>query len=404
MKRTSVRIISLILLFALVLSFSAYAAVDAYTDTEREELWARFDKDGIEAVLEDFCADRLLTEKNFAVYYKNTVTGEEIFWNEDTWFVSGGIYTIPLNMLYTDKLADGEVNADTKLSGVSYDEVRDGSIINFASNNNDILRNSLGGYEKSRHLLLKYLDVDESELPERFYSYNWYSASMMMDFMDILYTDREKYAGIIDAMKRTEAKTYFNTFDCGCEIAHKPGAYDNCTSDVAIVYADEPFLLVECSQLLPAPQDTEGAVLRLFAEYNRYTMERDAKKAAEEEAARIAAEEEAARVAAEEEAARVAAEEEAARVAAEEEAAHVAAEEEAARVAAEEEAARVAAENSAREELIRQTELRRRALQGLCILEFALVLVTLVIIVVRNRRDSEDYEDEDDDYYDDEDE
>ena len=51
-----------------------------------------------ETVIRNFIAENGYDEKNFAISYYNTVTGESYAWN-DTWFsIAASTYKLPLNM------------------------------------------------------------------------------------------------------------------------------------------------------------------------------------------------------------------------------------------------------------------------------------------------------------------
>ena len=65
-----------------------------------------------------------------AAGYYNFATGEEHYYNGDEYRVSGSMYKVPLNMLYMDWIAEGDLTMDELISGYRYSELLEGTIIN----------------------------------------------------------------------------------------------------------------------------------------------------------------------------------------------------------------------------------------------------------------------------------
>ena len=102
-KRTAALLLLLFLLAPLLFPQSAAAAESAGSDAEWDF------SGGPDGVIGDFMAASGLNEENFAMGWYDTVSGEEWYYNPDAFFVAGSLYKLPLNMIYADRLADGEV-------------------------------------------------------------------------------------------------------------------------------------------------------------------------------------------------------------------------------------------------------------------------------------------------------
>ena len=111
-------------LCALCLLLSMLPAASA--DLEEVERFAG--KSWLE-IVEAFNDQLSVRPQNVAYGYCNTVTGEEHYYNGDTYMVSGSMYKVPLNMVVANELYNGDITWDTQFGGISYKKLQEGSII-----------------------------------------------------------------------------------------------------------------------------------------------------------------------------------------------------------------------------------------------------------------------------------
>lgn len=350
----------------------------------------RFDGKTLEEVVTDFRTREGLDEENFALSYRNTVTGEEYGFNDTKMMAAGSTYKLPLNLYYYKLEQEGAIEPDVTFEG---NDLADAHYLSLRHSHNDVsiaMLYGLGAFWEYKTLMrIAFFTMPEEEIDPCYYEDNFYCTRMMLDALQVLYDWREAIPEAIEYLTEARPGEYFRRYVTECDVAHKYGSFEGAENDVAIIFADQPFLLAVFTQDVIGEEVCAQAA-RLLKDYTDYQYQ---KELAAAEAERIAAEQaEAERIAAEKaEAERIAAERaEAERIAAEQaEAERIAAEKvEAERIAAEKaEAERLLAEQAAEEaEAQRQAAekaARTRKLAGIIIL-VALVVLTLGVFVAKS--------------------
>lgn len=251
-----------------------------------------------------------------ALGYYNTVTGEEHYFRGDEQMTAASVSKVILNMYYAEKIYTGEISWDTTYGGLPYSEVQELSV-QFSNNEyTAVLIDSVGTYPDYRRAICPYIGVDPDEKEFGFFTVNEFTAEQMMYSLKLLYSDPERYPGVIDNMHLAAEGEYFEQKVTEYEIAQKYGWYvvdnHNCINCVGIVEMEEPILLAIFTDNCRMGKNILGEYCALMCEYTENDIavrrEAEAQRLTEEEAARKAAEEEAARIAAEEEAERLKAE------------------------------------------------------------------------------------------------
>lgn len=286
---------------------------------------ARFTGKTWEQVIEDFLLSYNIDPDSVAIGYRNTVTGEEGYWNGDTYMVAGSMYKVALNMYWAEKVYLGEMDWDELISGgaykpdLPYETVQYMSIVESDNDYSSALFERIGTYREYRAEVAPFYGVDPFKVSEKYYENNFSTPRQMIYCLDLLYSQPERYPNVLDYMLQAAPGSYFRYKETRYAIAQKYGFLMDGMTTVAdccgIVYTDDPFLLVMFTENVDQGLERLGDLCVLMCDYTQYHTAWRLRE--EEEAARLAAEEEA-RLAAEEEA-RLAAEEEA-RLAAEEEA------------------------------------------------------------------------------------
>ncbi len=107
------KIMSGLLLMCLFLSLSPAAGADDDFTYEGKS-W--------EQVVDELFRKYDVQEENIGLGYYNLVTGEEHYVNEDQYMVSGSMFKVPLNMLFTEKVGKGELDPEDLIGGYRYSD------------------------------------------------------------------------------------------------------------------------------------------------------------------------------------------------------------------------------------------------------------------------------------------
>ena len=224
----------------------------------------------LDEAVEAFRTEHRLNERNFAMGWYDTVDGEEWYYNADAWFVAASMYKLPLNMLYADALADGELTEDAKLHGNwSVGRAMRASMVKSDNNASQALLSGMGmkGSE-CRDRMAAYSGLTAEELPKAYYFRNCMSPRFMIGVLRALYEGGEKYDVLIDYMKQAQPGRYFRSGEDGSwEIAHKYGAIDGFRNDCGIVYTPRPFLLVVFFKGVSGGEKLLGELCRMTTAY-----------------------------------------------------------------------------------------------------------------------------------------
>ena len=278
--------ISLAVILVLLLSLLPAAHADGDDDARfRDKTW--------EQVAQAFLEDNGVDPDQVAFGYYNTVTGEEHFHNPDQYMVSCSMYKVPLNMVYTERIYNGEMDWDTSVCGYRYETALRESIIN---SNNDLsvkMGYSLGGgnWHKFREILAPYMCEDPTNVEEKFFENNFSTARQMIFCLKTLYEGQERFPRLIDTMLRAEPNRFFNQHPQKFEIAHKYGYLaDNWKlylNDCAICYTDDPICIVLFTDSIGKDAGFLADFCTLMCDYAQYhtALRRAEEKKAAEEAA-----------------------------------------------------------------------------------------------------------------------
>jgi len=228
-------------------------------------------------IVEEF-NDRLsVRPQNVAYGYYNTVTGEEHYYNGDTYMVSGSMYKVPLNMVVANELYNGDITWDTQFGGISYKKLQEGSIIHSDNDYAKILWLHVGNgvYRSYRRVIAPLMGEDADTVDPKFYENNFFTSRQVITCLRELYDHSELYPGVIDCMKQAEPKNYFRKSETRFEIAHKYGFLQNdytlYLNDCGIVYTDEPILLVVFTDGQFNAYDVLAQYCSLMCDYAQYT-------------------------------------------------------------------------------------------------------------------------------------
>ena len=95
MMRNWRKILALLLMLALLLPLAPAAMAEDGEDD------ARFAGRSWEEIIDEFLSEHNAAPESVACGWCNTVTGEEHYHNADQYMVSGSMYKVPINMIFT---------------------------------------------------------------------------------------------------------------------------------------------------------------------------------------------------------------------------------------------------------------------------------------------------------------
>lgn len=297
MKKLSLyrRIFSLILCLSLFLSLSATALADDAADSF-------IDPDALQQLVDDFVEERGLNPDNFSIGYVYTATGEEWYYNPDTWYYPASMYKVPLMMVLAEKVAAGELQQDSDLGGYTV-ALAEEYIISYSNNDYaHYVRTYLGGDEAWRSHAKSYASLEDDDYHPDYMDYCYFSPRFITQVVNTLYTESERFPNIIESMLVARPTHDFrlsthmnNTY----KIAQKYGSYvddlgDNWNHNTGIIYTPNPFILTVMTRNVSNYEKVISDVAVMLTEYTLSLDEKleqyEQEQAAQAEAERIAAE------------------------------------------------------------------------------------------------------------------
>jgi len=258
----------------------------------------RFDGKTLEEIVNGFLEDNNVSYTNLAFGYYNTVTGESYYFNGDEQIIAASLYKLPLNMYFSELVYKGEMTFETVICGFQYGKIQESSLKYSHNDVSEALQASFGPYEVYRTALLPYLGETEDSVPPEFFRDNTFSPRQMICCLRMLYEEPERFPGVTENLMNAGNYKIFALNETRYDMANKYGFlhYDwadvtyRVNNDAAIVYTEDPFLLVAFSRNLSGTAQTLSSLCTLFCDYTNYSRERRLQKdAADREAAELAA-------------------------------------------------------------------------------------------------------------------
>lgn len=217
-----------------------------------------------------------LDNGNCAIAFRSMYDGETWLYNSDKFFKVASVYKLPLNMYFYELEADGELEPDSIVGGMRLDLAHYYSL-EFSNNEiSESMLDYLGGYTKYKELIEKYLGdaVDEitPEAKADYYNENAFTADMVLEILDYLYTHSDIFSEQIEHMLAAQPDEYLEGGELDCDIAQKYGyeTYDGIlhVAVAGIVYADEPFLITILTRGSYSAITAMGELCDAFAEWD----------------------------------------------------------------------------------------------------------------------------------------
>ena len=218
-----------------------------------------------------FRAQYDLNEKNFAVSYYDTVTGEGYNWNETAMFTAASTFKLPLNLYYYELQNEGAISGNTVLTegGATLDRCH---YLSLVESNNELaiaMLYRIGSFRDYKEAMRRFFTMTDDEIDPKYYQDNYYCTRMMMDALKYLYVHADEFPEMLDYMTQSLPRdAYFLHYLSPDEltIAHKYGTFEGAENDTGIFYTEQPFLLAVYTQSVGEQVVAQAAVLAY--EYN----------------------------------------------------------------------------------------------------------------------------------------
>lgn len=201
--------------------------------------------------------------------YYNFTTGEERYYRGDEYVTAASMYKVPLNMVFAERISNGEMTEDTKLSHVPYSSYRDRSLIDSSNDASAFLWSCLGGYQEYKKLTAPYMTDDVEGLTWKYYENNYYTAEQFIHCLKLLYSEKERFPTILETMSVKE-DPYFgpgSPYDMSAKTGYLPEDWHCYQNDCAIVYAQDPFAIVMFTDNLPNAYSVLADYCAIMCEY-----------------------------------------------------------------------------------------------------------------------------------------
>ncbi len=234
------------------------------------------DSAAIEKMVDDYLTRKGIGKDRVGIGFCYTATGDEWFLNPDTWFYPGSMYKVPLMMILSERLRDGQIGEDTQIGGLDLDTVYRYILVN---SNNDyahavrrFLIDGQGGDEIWRKEAQQYARIDKYD--ERYMLYCYFSPRYMTQVMETLYNDPDRFPKVLDNLLQAEQGHYFRLPDemHVYDVAQKYGSYiDNENSNwnhtTGIIYTPNPFIITVMTKNVGGSEQVIADLGVLFKDY-----------------------------------------------------------------------------------------------------------------------------------------
>lgn len=208
-------------------------------------------KYGVEAGMQAFLTEYGLNESNFSLSYYNLDTGESYGYNEDAFFPSGKLWTLPLHMYYYDEESNDAFlppigsNEEFQISGMSLEDCRYHSIILSDERVSETMRAEVGSLPLYLETVnTRYGLIAPEELPEAYWEGNVLSARYLMNCLQTVQAHPSVYTRMMENFRFAQKVDAFRGNSSPYVRVQIRGEADGFVGAVAEVYAEQPYLLV----------------------------------------------------------------------------------------------------------------------------------------------------------------
>lgn len=279
------RIFSALAVLCLLMALSPVCFAETDDELFADKTWDEI----IDTFLDKYDADR----DYIAMGYYNTVTGEEHYFNGDSYMVAGSMFKVPLNMYYTELISSGQMDWDTQIYGIEYETMLKETIVNSNNDYSAMLwkHMSNNSYRTYREMIAHYMGEDPETVDPKYYENNFFTSRQMITCLKQLYEGQETFPRLIETMQEAEPNNYFKLKERRFDIAHKYGFlltdYHLYMDDCGIAFTDDPILLVIFTDNTNDAYNVITEYCTLMCDYTQYNtaLRLEAEELAAQEAA-----------------------------------------------------------------------------------------------------------------------
>ena len=234
------------------------------------------DEAELNAIIESCLADCEKTETNFGLAFYYTATDETYYYQGENHFYSASLFKLPLCMRYAERIADGELDWETKYDGMTVDYLVQRSLVYSDNNAAGVLfyRDKDMLYGDSPFSL--YSDFMEEELAQMREEYD-FTPRFMLNTLKNLYNQPERFPRIVDYMKEACPEDFFRgILGDRYEIAQKYGQFEGVLHTAGIIYTPTPVMLVVMCDHMRGQREAIERLAEAMADYSLTLDERRA--------------------------------------------------------------------------------------------------------------------------------
>lgn len=255
------------------------------------------DEGKLTALVEDFLKENNISRDRVGIGFCYPATGDEWFYNPDTWFYPASVYKVPLMMVLSERVGAGMVSESEMIGGLELPTVFEYILI---YSNNDYaheVRRFLGGDEVWREEAKQYAGLADDYYDPDYMQYCYFSPRYITRVLETLYAaGPERFPRVLDCMLKADQAHYFrlpdemHTYD----IAQKYGSYydnqnTNWNHTVGIIYTPNPIILAVMTRDVGNYEWVIGQLAARFKDYaltldeklEPYVEEKEAQEAAQ---------------------------------------------------------------------------------------------------------------------------
>ena len=236
------------------------------------------------SVVEEYLRDNEVDTDRLTLGYMNTVTGETYLLNGDEYLYPASMYKVALCMYWAEKVSRGEMEWTDEVDTQSLERLVEGTLERsdnrFAGS---LLLEVSPLFPEYRAAMAPFYGIDPAAMPPEYEKDGYNTARQILHNLAMLYGNPDRYPRILDYMRSAEPDDYFLSDPKPWPVAHKYGYYDEgglTINDCAVVYTDDPFLLVVFTHNLDEAVPVMSRLCLLLGEYTQFDTRRRAEQAA----------------------------------------------------------------------------------------------------------------------------
>ncbi len=242
-----------------------------------EELKNQQQLEELEQSIRTFIGDDI---NKFGMVYYDINSNRTIKINEDSQFIAASTIKVPINMLMYDMIQDNEMNIDDKLKFKKGDYEEGAGILFKTDLSKSIPVKRLSDYSImysdniAINMILRkvgrenrYNFIEEIVGHPIEHKGNFTTPMDSFKILERLYTNpdnNEYYSDLIEIMKTTIFNDRIDKYIPKEIVAHKIGNYGGCVNDIAIVYKENPYILVVLTNNMPEAEEVIAQVSKII--------------------------------------------------------------------------------------------------------------------------------------------